>query len=80
MSKIGQDTRAKLEEKEAYIAMGIVKLEEGGYAVVQLKISGTEVLTRKLLKKASSFAEAMLEYQIESGKYGMNYLNKEVMK
>lgn len=76
MSKIGADARAKLEEKESYKALGIMELAEGGYAIVSLKISGTEVLSRTVVRKADKLAGALQEYQIESGKFGMEVLDK----
>lgn len=78
MSKIGEDVRAKQEEKGPYTSLGIVKLAEGGYAVVRLKISGTEVLTRTITRKAENLAMALQEFQIETGTYGMKYLDKEM--
>lgn len=80
MSKIGQDVKAKQEEKEPYYALGIVKLEEGGFGVVMLKVSGTEVLTRKILHKVDKLEGALQAYLIESGGYQMKYVNKEILK
>lgn len=79
-TKIGEDLRAKLDEAGPYYVIGIAKQADDTFAVMQLKVHGMDVEVRKVLKKASTFAEAMLEYQIESGAYGMKYLNKEVMK
>jgi hypothetical protein len=76
--KIGGDTLAKQEEKEAYVAIGLVKLEPKGYGVAVLKMSGTEVLSRKIVRKADTLAAALMEYQVESGSYQIKYLDKEI--
>jgi hypothetical protein len=76
--KIGEDVRSKMEEDGAYYAIGIAKLEEGGFGIIKLKVSGTEVLSRNVLKKAKDFAEAIHEYRLESGKFGIEYLDRNI--
>lgn len=78
MSKIGETAVSKLEEKGPYTALGIVKLAEGGYAVVKLKVSGMNIETRVMVRKAENLAMALQEYQIETGTYAMKYLDKEI--
>lgn len=75
VKKIGQDIMAKQEEQYPYVALGIAKMEDGEFALVELKIHGVEVLSRKVLKKASNYAEALLEYKMTTGAYGIRYLN-----
>ena len=79
MSKIGEDVRAKQEEKVPYNVLGVVKLDDGTFAVSILKVSGFEVLSRKLIK-ADSFVEAQQQYLIESGQYISKYTDKEINK
>jgi hypothetical protein len=79
MSKIGEDVKAKQEEKVPYHTIGIVKLDDGSFAVSVLKVSGFEVLVRKLIR-ASSFNEAQQQYMIESGSYITKYTDKEINK
>lgn len=76
--KIGADSRAKLEEKSPYFAVGIIRLQEGGFGVVRLKVSGMEILDREVLKKASTLAEALDEYKLESATYGLKMVKEEV--
>jgi hypothetical protein len=78
MSKIGEDTKAKQQEKEPYYTLGIAKLDEGGYAVISLKVHGTEVLVRKVVHKLAKLEEALQVFLIESGGYQMKYVNKEI--
>jgi hypothetical protein len=79
MSKIGEDVRAKQEEKAPYSVLGVVKLNDGTFAVSVLKVNGFEVLSRKLIK-ADSFVEAQQQYLIESGQYISKYTDKEINK
>jgi hypothetical protein len=79
MSKIGEDVRAKQEEKVPYSVLGVVQLDDGTFAVSVLKVSGFEVLSRKLIK-ANSFVEAQQQYLIESGQYISKYTDKEINK
>ena len=79
MSKIGEDVKAKQEEKAPYNVLGVVKLDDGTFAVSILRVSGFEVLSRKLIK-AESFVEAQQQYLIESGQYISKYTHKEINK
>lgn len=79
MSKIGEDVKAKQEEKVPYYTLGVVKLEDGSFAVSTLRISGFEVLTRKLIR-CETFVEAQQQYLIESGQYITKYTDKEINK
>jgi hypothetical protein len=79
MSKIGEDVKAKQEEKVPYHTLGVVKLDDGTFAVSILKISGFEVLARRLIR-AESFVEAQQQYLIESGQYISKYTDKEINK
>ena len=79
MSKIGEDVKAKQEEKVPYYVLGVVKLDDGTFAVSSLRVSGFEVLSRKLIR-ANSFVEAQQQYLIESGQYISKYTDKEINK
>jgi hypothetical protein len=80
MTKIGQGVKSKQEEGEVpYTAFGMAKTADNKtYLIMELKVSGFEILSRKVVKRIENYAEAVQHFQILSATYCMNFVNQKI--
>lgn len=76
-TKIGENTKAKLEDGTPYYCLGIAKTDNG-YEIRRLKVIGMQVETRKVLEVSTDRALILSEFMIAVSKYVVNFNQKEM--
>lgn len=77
MSRIGQATKLKQNDKGPYTTLGIARTLEG-YEIRQVKLNGLEVESVKVIHKCEERAEAMQVMMIELSQYTINFNEKNM--